>query len=248
MVAVGLVVYYFYRLEKYIAVHVAQWKPDMAVWKRLFSVGVPAGGEFLLLFVYMGIVYWAIQAFGPGAQAGYGLGSRVMQSLFLPVLAITFAAPAIVGQNFGAGNAARVRETFRWTVIMSSLPMAALTLICLWIAPLLVGPFSHNADVLKVGSGFLALICWSFVPTGLVFTCSGLFQGLGNTLPAMVSSATRVLTFALPVVWLTQQKGFTLDQIWQLSIATVCIQALVSLYLLRRHMQKRLQIVQPEAA
>jgi putative MATE family efflux protein len=248
IVAVGLVVYYFYRLEKYIAIHVSQWKPDTTVWKRLFSVGVPAGGEFLLLFVYMGIVYWAIQVFGPSAQAGFGLGSRVMQSLFLPVLAITFAAPAIVGQNFGAGNAARIRETFRWTAIMSSIPMAGLTLICLWSAPALVGPFSHDSDVLKVGSGFLALICWNFVPTGLVFTCSGLFQGLGNTLPSVLSSATRVLTFTLPVVWLSQQKYFTLDQIWQLSIATGCIQALISLYLLRWQMQKRLQIIQPAAA
>jgi len=48
-----------------------------------------------------------------GAQAGFGVGGRVMQALFLPVMAIAFAASPVAGQNFGAGQYARVRETFR---------------------------------------------------------------------------------------------------------------------------------------
>jgi hypothetical protein len=54
------------------------------------------------------------------AQAGYGIGSRVMRSIFLPAMAISFAAAPIAGQNFGARHAPRVRETFRQTALISA--------------------------------------------------------------------------------------------------------------------------------
>jgi len=41
-----------------------------------------AGAEFVLLFAYIVIVYWIIRNFGPAAQAGFGVGARVMQRSF----------------------------------------------------------------------------------------------------------------------------------------------------------------------
>src|SRR6478609_211659 len=39
-----------------------------AAWWRLLKIGVPAGGEMGLLFVYSGIIYVIIARFGPAAQ------------------------------------------------------------------------------------------------------------------------------------------------------------------------------------
>jgi Na+-driven multidrug efflux pump len=107
--AVVLLCYYFKTAEKYISIDFSLWHIDTKCIKKLLMVGLPAGGEFFLMFVYMGCIYWLIQPFGADAQAGFGLGSRIMQSLFLPAMAIAFAAPAIAGQNFGAKNYHRVR-------------------------------------------------------------------------------------------------------------------------------------------
>jgi hypothetical protein len=41
----------------------------------LLGIGVPAGTEFLLLFVYIVLVYVIIRGFGPEAQAGFGIGA-----------------------------------------------------------------------------------------------------------------------------------------------------------------------------
>ncbi len=84
------------------------------------------------------------------------------------------------------------------------------------------------------------MICWNFVPSGLVFTCSGMFQALGNTMPSLLSTATRLITFIFPALWLSQQNGFQIEQLWYVSVATVCIQASVSFYFLRREFKKRL--------
>src|ERR1700722_15466582 len=103
-VGVVLLAVYFHRLEKYVAFDSAQWRPQLATWRRLLRIGLPAGGEFALMVIYIAVIYWIIRRFGSDAQAGFGIGQRLMQSMFLPAMAVAFATAPIVGQNFGAGR------------------------------------------------------------------------------------------------------------------------------------------------
>lgn len=241
LVGVVILISYFVRLERYVGINFSQWLPQLVSLKRLMSIGFPAGAEFLLMFVYMAIIYWAIQGFGAAAQAGFGLGSRIMQALLLPALALAFAAPAIAGQNFGAQHALRVKDTFKWTVFLNTLVMILLTLLCLWQGEQLISIFTADLEVVAIASAFLGLICFNFVPSSIIFSCSGMFQGLGNTWPGLFSSAMRILTFAFPALWLSQQAGFYIEQLWYLSIVTVAAQCVLSLWLLRTQFAKRLR-------
>ena len=231
---------YFLRLEHYVGLRPDLWSPRLAVIRRILNVGLPAGGEFFMIFVILGVIYWVIRGFGPAAQAGFGVGARVMQALFLPVMAIAFAASPVAGQNFGARHYARVRETFRRAALLSSVLMLAITLLCQWRAEWFIECFTRQADAVAVGATYLRIISWNFVATGLIFTCSGLFQALGNTWPSLLSSASRLLTFVLPAVLLSGLPNFTLTQVWYLSVATVTLQALTSLGLLRREFRRKL--------
>ena len=47
----------------------------------------------------------------------------------MPALAITLAAGPIAGQNFGAGNYARVRETFLKAALIATAAMVALMIL-----------------------------------------------------------------------------------------------------------------------
>jgi len=243
--ALLLLIHYFRVANRYISVDFSLWHPDSNCLKKVLNIGFPAGGEFFLMFIYMATIYWAIQQFGAGAQAGFGLGSRIMQSLFLPAMALAFASPAVAGQNYAAGQFARVRDTFRWSLILTSSLMALLLFLCLWQATLLVKGFSDDVEVILVSVTFLQLICLNFIPAGINFSCSGMFQALGNTWPALFSTATRLVSFVIPAVWLALQSDFQIEQLWYLSIITVYLQAGMGLYLLNREFNKRLQIQRP---
>jgi putative MATE family efflux protein len=235
-----LLTWYFVRLERYVHFHAGLWRPRLAVWGRMIDIGLPAGGEFALMFIYMAVIYWVIRDFGSAAQAGFGAGSRLMQAIMLPAMAIAFATGPIAGQNYGASKYPRVRETFRSAAVTSSLLMFALTLACQWHPGWFVAGFTKDAEVIAVASRFLQIISWNFVASGLIFTCSGIFQGLGHTWPALASSGTRILTFALPAIWLASLPGLQLDHVWFLSVASAAIQMIVSLVLLHRVMRVRL--------
>jgi putative MATE family efflux protein len=232
---------YFLRLEKYVGFDPAMFRARRSVWGRILRIGIPPGGEFALMFVFVGVIYWIIRDFGAAAQAGYGVGSRVMQAIFLPAMALAFATAPLAGQNIGAGRPERAWETFRKAAIMGSALMLLLTLLCQWRPEWFIQRFTGEAEVIAVGGDFLRIISWNFVPAGLIFTCSGMFQALGNTLPSLISGISRLVTFVIPAVWLSTRPGFALRQVWIVSMITVTLQALTSLWLLRREHRRRSQ-------
>ena len=241
-VAIGVVMLttYFVKLEKYVAFHPELWRPRLGEWRRMLDVGLPAGGEFALIFLSMAVMYWAISGFGAAAQAGFAIGGRIMQSIFLPAMAIAFAAGPIAGQNYGAGQAQRVRDTFKKAVVLNSVVMLVVTLFLQWRPDVLVAFFTRESDVIDVGATFLRIVSLNFVAQGIVFTCSGMFQGLGDTRPALLSSATRLALFAPLVIVLAGQPGFMLQHVWEISVVTVVLQAVLSVVLLRAQFRRRL--------
>ncbi|HSN22010.1 MAG TPA: MATE family efflux transporter [Usitatibacter sp.] len=238
--ATALLVAYFGKLEKYVRLHPAQWRPRARTWLRMMNIGVPAGGEFALIAIFVGVCYWIIRDFGAAAQAGFGIGSRLMQAVFLPAMAVAFAAPALAGQNYGARRFGRVRETFRAAASAVAALMFVVTLACQWKAEAMVRAFTSDPAVIAVGTGYLRIISWNFVAAGLAFTCSGLFQALGNTWPSLASKGVRIVTFVAPALWLSHRAGFDLDDVWRLSVASTLLEAVTSLALLRIEFRGRL--------
>ncbi|OPY94896.1 MATE family efflux transporter [Bradyrhizobium sacchari] len=248
-IGVLMLLAYFLKLERYVAFHPAQWRPQLRQWKRILNVGLPAGGEFVMVFIIMAVGYYVLSVFGPAAQAGFGIGTRVLGLIQMPALAVALAAGPIAGQNFGAGNGARVRETFVKAALVATAVMIVFLILAQFAPGLLLAGFSKDRETMAVASLFLRIVSFNMVAQGLIFTTSSMFQGLGNTKPVLVTSAMRILTYSLPSIWLSTWPGFRMEHVWYLSIATTTLQAALSVWLLRREFGKRFAPVpQGEAA
>jgi Na+-driven multidrug efflux pump len=200
------------------------------------------------MFLMMGMTYWLIRQFGAESQAGYGIGQRVMQAIFLPAMAVAFSVAPIAGQNFGARRAERVREAFRAAVLLETSVMVVITLLAQIAPSVFIKLFTTDPKVIEVGTDFLRITSWNFIGSGIIFTCSGVFQSMGNTWPALLSGASRLLIFGVPAVWLSTQPAFHLDQVWEVSVASVIVQAVLSYALLRFEMRKKLAFAPPPGA
>ena len=86
------------------------------------------------------------------------------------------------------------------------------------------GIFSRDPAVVAFGAEYLRIVSWNFVASGLVFVTSSVFQGMGNTLPSLASSALRLLLFAVPAYVLSHRPGFEMRHVWYLSVASVTLQ------------------------
>jgi Na+-driven multidrug efflux pump len=231
---------YVERPESFLHFRRHEMTPDWPTWKRLLGIGLPAGVEFGLIAVYMAIVYGVSRPFGAAAQAGFGIGQRVVQAGFMPIVALGFAVAPVAGQNFGARLGHRVRETFTVAASLAVGGMLVLVGLCHLAPAALIGVFSSDPAVVAVGEEYLRIVSWNFVASGLVFVASSMFQAMGNTLPSLTTSAVRVLVVAVPAFALARRTDFQLVWIWYLTVLAVTLQMGVSLWLLRREFRRRL--------
>src|SRR5205085_6228553 len=172
LVADGLTLFYFEKKYTYLRLCVRQWRPQMPVWWAMLKIGLPAGAEFVWFSVYMFVVYAIIRQFGAAAQAGFGVGARVMQAMFLPVVALSFAVAPVVGQNFGGRRAERVRHTVFAAIGLASAMMAVLTVSAWLFAPMFIRGFTRDPQVIAFGSEYLTIMSLNFLASGIVFSSS----------------------------------------------------------------------------
>jgi putative MATE family efflux protein len=231
---------YFLADSTYLHFRRREWKPKFDLWGRMLKIGLPAGAEFVMMAVYLFIVYSITRPFGAAAQAGFGIGMRVVQAFFLPVVALGFAVAPVAGQNFGAHKADRVRKTFSSGAWMAASYMLAASLACNIAPASMMRVFSDDPNVIAIGVVYLRIISWNFIASGVVFVASSMFQAMGNTLPALASSFIRLLAVAIPLMVLTRMDGFALSWIWYLSVAATLLQLAISLLLLQREYRVRL--------
>ena len=241
LIANVLMVIYFEKKFHYLRFRFSLFRPQTKIWSGMLRIGVPAGSEFVLLFFYIIIVYGIIRGFGPAAQAGFGVGARVMQALFLPVVALSFAAAPVIGQNFGGRRADRVRHAVYSVIAIATAMMLVLALVAHFLPTPLIRAFSSDPHVIDFGSDYLRIVSFNFVAAGIVFTTSSIFQGIGNTWPPLLSSATRLFLFILPAIMVARTPGFEIKHVWYLSVASQVLQAIINLLLLRRELRKKLK-------
>ncbi len=240
LVADVLMFMYFERKYHYLRFCRRLMRPQTGIWGKMLGIGFPAGAEFILLFFYILIVYGIIRNFGPAAQAGFGVGARIMQALFLPVVALSFGVAPVIGQNFGGRRADRVRQAVYSAIGLASAIMLVLTLIAHFLPAILIRPFSGDPNVIAFGSDYLRIVALTFIGAGVVFTSSSIFQGIGNTWPPLFSSMTRLLLFVVPSLLLSRMPGFQIKHVWYLSVGSQLIQACFNLLLLRRELGRKL--------
>jgi Na+-driven multidrug efflux pump len=218
----------------------ADWKPRFDLWKRILAIGLPAGYEFATTTAYLMVVYSVTRPFGAAAQAGFGIGMRVIQAGFMPVVALGFAVAPVAGQNFGARKAQRVKDTFKDGAMMAAGVMLVLAIVCNIVPHELVNIFSNDPAAIAIGADYLRIISWTFIGSGIIFVASSTFQAMGNTIPSFITSSVRLGVVAIPAVILSRRSGFELDWIWYLSLVSVVLALTVCLFLLRREFRRRL--------
>jgi putative MATE family efflux protein len=241
-VAIGVVwlTTYFLRKDAFLHFDFASWRPRFPLWRKMLAIGLPTGFEFAVTALYLGIVYAITRPFGAAAQAGFGVGMRIIQSGFMPVVALGMAVAPVAGQNFGARQAERVKRTFKDAALMAAAVMLVFAVVCLIFPAPLIGVFTNDGAVVAVGAEYLRIVSFNYVASGIIFVASSMFQAMGNTVPSLITSGVRIILSAIPMIVMARMAGFELSWLWYWSAGMVWVQLALSLWLLRREFRKRL--------
>lgn len=208
---------------------------DPHLIRELVVRGLPAGLQFFLISAVLGIILWKVGPHGPAWTASAGGGFRVIQQVFLPIVAISSAVSAIVGQNLGAGHHGRVRRA-----AMGSLGLAAtygtVTSVLLFVfgdkAGLL---FIKDPAWLPVAVTYFQWSAWHALTVALTILPTFILQAAGQAIqPALVSVGRVSILVVIVLLLPDHQPGL----VFAASTATAMLEGLCDTGLLLRFLKR----------
>ena len=156
----------------------AHFVPRQAQFLEIFWQALPTAVSMLVMFLSGFVLQFALKGFGEHAVAGFGIAIRLEQILLLPVLGMTGALLPIAAQNFGARDHDRVRAALFhcWKV---GFLMTAIACPILWIfGRALLGLFTDNPEVIRVGLAYLRVDSLILPVYMMLFSINSFLQAL----------------------------------------------------------------------
>ncbi len=128
--------------------------------------------------------------------------TSIMQFSMLPLLGLSQGAQPITGYNFGAGNAERVRQTFRLLLKSSLCYSLVLWVVCMLFPKAVAMIFNQENETL------LEYTAWAmryYMPMagifGIQIACQQTFIAIGNAKTSLFLAIYRKILLLLPLIY-----------------------------------------------
>lgn len=172
-------------------------------WGTIISLGLPSSLTFLGVSVASGVVIFSIQIWAASSYAdtvaAYGVITRIMTFVFLPLLGLSLAAQSIIGNNYGAREYGRSDQALR-LVLIASLVYCGVVQACLMLGAGVIGSlFVDETKVIAEIGRILPVSIITFAFFGPTMILSGYFQALGDAPRAAILGLARIWLFAIPL-------------------------------------------------
>ena len=181
-------------------------KPDFhelqRSWADILHVGLPAAGTNAIVPIGLAVITAMIARYGPEAVAGFGVASRIESLVLVIYYAMSAVIGPFVGQNLTAGKDARIQDALRLCARFCVASGLVIAVVLALLSNFLPALFSSSEDVIRVTRLFLWIAPISYGAYGIVMVVNAAFNGLGNPLPGVVISVTRILVLYVPLAML----------------------------------------------
>lgn len=168
------------------------WRPRFDIARQLFTLGIPAAVEQMLTSGAFMTLVAVVALIGTPALAAQQIAFTSFSTAFLPGVAFSIAATALVGQSIGA----RVPEDARkaWTISLrwALTWMGAGAVLVFFFGENLMRIFTTEAAVIDAGVEALRALSFVLPFWGIWFVSSGSLRGSGDTRTPLIVGATTI--------------------------------------------------------
>ncbi|MEM9235293.1 MAG: MATE family efflux transporter [Verrucomicrobiota bacterium] len=166
------------RMDNYRSLRPAEFKPDLAILRRIAGQAIPAALNMLTIAVGIFVITWFVKSFGQEAVAAIGIATRVEQIALMPAIGLNFAVLSIVGQNYGARNHARVREAWLTNLRYGAIMMLIGGLLVWLLRDPAMRMFSDDPKVIGHGRDYLLSASLTLAAYPILFVTVFALQGI----------------------------------------------------------------------
>ncbi len=176
---------------------------DKEILLQIARVGIPAGMQSMFFSISNVMLQAGVNQLGDTTMAGNTTGSNIDSYLYMSCNSVYHASIAFTGQNFGAGQYARIKRiALAGVLIVSVIGLSLGGLVLAFEEPLLelYSPGPDKADIRENAALRLSVTALTYFLCGLMEVACGLLRGLGNSAAPMIISLIGSCVFR--VVWI----------------------------------------------
>ena len=131
--------------------------------------------------------------------------SSVMQLAMLPMQGIGQGAQPITSYNYGAGNSARVKQSFRMLLRVNIIYSVVLWACVMAFPRLFAGMFTSDGALLDFTAHALRLYCGAMLLFGVQISCQMTFVSIGNAVCSIIVAVLRKFVLLIPLIYIMPQ-------------------------------------------
>jgi putative MATE family efflux protein len=167
---------------------------DREYFARLFSTALPIALQNLVMSSLNLVSVMMIGQLGEVSVAAVGLSNQVYFLLTLYLFGITSGSAIFTAQLWGKGDVPNIRRVLGLALKLAMAGGTAFFLLSVLLPSFVLGIYSQDPQVIRLGSDYLRVFGWSFLFLPVTFCFSAVLRSTGDVrLPLFVSGTA--LTF-----------------------------------------------------
>ena len=230
--AAGLGLYFNLKYNKELSLSLRKFRPSFKILKDIYAIGIPS----MLMMSLASFLSLAMNniliVFTPTATAMFGVYFRLQSFVFMPIFGMNNGMVPIIGYNYGARNADRIKKVLRLGVTYALSIMAVGTIVFQLFPAQLLSLFNASPEMLKIGVPAMRIISISFIMAGFTIVTSSSFQAFGLGKYSLIISLVRQVVVLLPVAYFMARTG-NLNLVWWAYPIAEAVSVFVSIFFLR---------------
>lgn len=200
---------------------------------KILKVGIPTAVLSGITSVVGIFINTVLYGFSSTAVAIYGVCLRIQNIAQIVVHGINNALIPIIAYNYGAGKQKRIKETIRWSFIITAVVMTVILIIMELIPDKILLLFDASENMMNVGILAVRLISISYFAGAFNIVFAAIYQGFGNGKFSMYLVFVRQVVFLIPLLLLTSYTG-QLNFVWLAFAVAEIISIPVGIFLNRK--------------
>ena len=228
----------FVKKLTYISFNIRELSLNNKIMSKIFQIGIPSSLSMLIMSFGQVVMNKILVNYSTEAVAAYQIVSRLDMLLFMPILGIAISLTTIVGMFYGAKEFDKILSVVSYGILRAVIITTISVLLFFVLASKILPIFSSNLLVIDIGVTYLKIIIIAYPAVGISVICSRVCQALGQGIPLLITTITRVILLTAPMSYYFYSIGKPIEWVWYSQVFAILIAAAISYFWMRFYFAK----------
>lgn len=241
----SLVIFLLWTNNKFVIPFATEKSFTRERFSSLFKIGLPAGGEQILIQTGFTLYIWIVSFYGAAPYAAYGIGVNILSFSFIIGFGIAIAGSTVVGQYLGANNVEMAKKS-GWQAMRSSLyAMITFAAVIVLFARPIASFMIDDPEVVDLTVTFIYILGAMQPLMAIDFSISGALRGAGDTRFPLYSTFAGMIVARLVLASYFIYAEYPVEWIYGALMADYMIKSVMLVYRFRSEKWTTIQTSTP---